>query len=180
MVKRPLTTCFRILTAVSLLSSSCMLSASEDASEGKPELAARQHRSAMGAREGYRMGRRMGVQQERVRALMARLDSDGDQRISLAEFKQPDANQFIRMDGDEDGELTLEEMQKFQVRRLRERIEKQFASLDSNGDKRVTVEEMRQDRFAHMDKDGDGYLTPRELINPRRGRSGPPPGRGEE
>lgn len=123
MVKRPLTTCFRILTAVSL-SSSCMLSASEDASEGKPELAARQHRSAMGAREGYRMGRRMGVQQERVRALMARLDSDGDQR--------------------------------------------------------VTVEEMHQDRFAHMDKDGDGYLTPRELINPRRGRSGPPPGRGEE
>lgn len=178
-MKRPLTTCFCILTAWSLLSSPCMLSASEEASEGKPELAERRHRSAMGAREGYRLGRRMGVQQERVRALMERLDSDGDHRISLAEFKQPDANPFSQMDGNEDGELTLEEMQEFQVRRLRERIEKQFASLDSNGDERVTVEEMRQDRFAHMDKDGDGYLTPRELINPRR-RPGPPPGRGEE
>lgn len=179
MMKRPLTTCFCILTAVSLFLSPCMLSASEEPADGKPESAERQHRSAMGARKGYRMGRRMGVQQERVRALMERLDGDGDQRISLAEFKQPDANPFNQMDGNEDGELTLEEMQEFQVRRLRERIEKQFAHLDSNADKRVTVEEMRQDRFANMDKDGDGYLTPRELVNPRR-RPGPPPGRGEE
>tara|TARA_Y100000310_G_C20647466_1_gene797444 strand:- start:1745 stop:2095 length:351 start_codon:yes stop_codon:yes gene_type:complete len=116
----------------------------------------------------------MGMRQERMRALMQRLDSDGDRRISLEEFKQPKENQFSKMDDNDDGELTLKEMQKFQRRQLEERIEKQFASLDSNGDKRVTAEEMRQDRFANMDKDGDGYLTPPELMDPQPRRPGPP------
>jgi hypothetical protein len=79
------------------------------------------------------------------------------------------------MDGNGDGALTQTEMQKFQTRKLKERIEKQFASLDRNGDKRVTAEEMQMDRFANMDKDGDGYLTPPELMDPRRRGPGPHP-----
>mgnify|MGYP001223443170 FL=1 len=176
-MKRLLTAfAYILLTAVSFLWTPWALSASEEESQANPEKMERpQQRSARGAREGYRMGRRMGARQERVRALMKRLDSDGDRRISLEEFRPPEQNQFSDMDGNGDGELTQKEMQKFQTRKLKERIEKQFASLDRNGDKRVTAEEMQMDRFANMDKDGDGYLTPPELMDPRRRGPAPHP-----
>jgi Ca2+-binding EF-hand superfamily protein len=174
-MNRRLKTCFYTLTALTVLLMPWGLNAAPEEPEGNPDQVGKpQQKPAMGAGEGYRAGKRMGARQERARAMMERLDSDGDRRISLDEFQQPEKNPFAEMDGNDNGELTLKEMKKFQIRKLEERIEKHFAQLDSDGDDRVTMEEMRQDRFASMDQDGDGYLTPRELFGPRGRRPGPP------
>lgn len=169
------TSCLCTLTGIALLLTPWALSASEEQLQGKPDRSEQpQDRSGMVARESFRVGKRMGAQQERVRAMMKHLDSDGDHRISLDEFEQTGAKQFSSMDSNENGELTLKEMKKFQLGKLEQRIEKQFAQLDRNGDNRVTADEMRQDRFTALDKNSDGYLTPRELFSPRMRRPAPP------
>jgi len=175
-MKRTLISCFNAITITAFLLSYSALSAAEEQPGWKPDQSGKpQQRSTMGGREGFRKGKNVSMRRGRVHALIEHMDSDGDAKISLDEFMQPEKNRFAKMDGNDDGELTLKEMKSFQINKLEQRIEKQFAHLDSNGDQRVTEEEIRQDRFSRMDKDGDGYLAPRELFKHRRGRPDPRP-----
>lgn len=98
---------------------------------------------------------------------MARLDTDGDGRISQAEFTVPVAAAFDRLDADDDGKLTQEEVSK-----ARRRGAADFATLDTDGDGALSAEEFKAGaaaRFVAADADGDGFVTGAEARALRRG-----------
>lgn len=60
-----------------------------------------------------------------------------------------------------------------------------FATLDTNGDGKITLDEFKapaQDRFAQLDTDGDGMISPEELqaAGPMQGERAGPGARGEQ
>lgn len=61
-------------------------------------------------------------------------DSDGDGRISQAEFVAARAAAFARMDADGDGRVTAEEAQAARAAARTEFMARRFAALDSDGD----------------------------------------------
>ncbi len=83
---------------------------------------------------------------------LARMDSDGDGRVSLAEYQQWMSYAFDGMDRNHDGVLSPDE-------------------LPGGRGKPVTREahlaQLAQ-RFKRQDADGDGFLSARELAAPPR------------
>ncbi len=104
-------------------------------------------------------------------ALIDRLDTDGDGKISAAEFKGP-ADHFTRMDTDGDGYLTEEELKN--GRPGPPRGGNPFEKDDADGDGKVSAEEFSgpSDLFERLDTDGDGYIT-QEEIRSQKGGGGP-------
>ena len=86
-----------------------------------------------------------GARGEAPRGMMQRIDTDGDGRITLEEFKVPQERRFAMLDADGDGVITPEE---FSARPMA--------------------------RFAERDADGNGVLEGEELARrgegPRRHR----------
>ena len=81
---------------------------------------------------------------------LARMDSDGDGRIALAEYQDWMSYAFTRMDADGDGVLTP-------------------AELPGGRGKPVSLVEHRQtlaSTFVRQDRNRDGYLDARELAAP--------------
>ncbi len=116
----------------------------------------------------------------------ARLDSDGDGRLSRAEVDagtagrkgraSPLAEQFAAIDANRDGYLVRSELRAWHERqrpereaRMRKRFDERFAAADLNGDgklSRVEVDEKMprmSARFAWMDDNRDGFLSRDEL-----------------
>ena len=92
------------------------------------------------------------AQVERTGDYLQRMDTDGDGRISPAEYVAWMGYAFERMDGDGDGVLSS-------------------AELPGGKGKPVTLEEHRMrlaERFRRQDANGDGYLDARELAAPPR------------
>ena len=90
------------------------------------------------------------AQVERTGDYLARMDTDGDGRVSPAEYVAWMGYAFERMDRDGDGVLAT-------------------AELPGGKGKPITLEEHRRrlaERFARQDADGDGYLDARELAAP--------------
>jgi Ca2+-binding EF-hand superfamily protein len=103
--------------------------------------------------------------------------------------KKRAADQFARMDANGDGEVTLPELQKILLQRAarqagggdgqrrggrRGRVNpRMLASWDRNKDGKVSADEFpgRQELFAKLDRDGDGFLTQADLEAP--GGDGP-------
>jgi len=83
---------------------------------------------------------------------LARMDSDGDGRVSLAEYQQWMSYAFDGMDRDRDGVLRADE-------------------LPGGKGKPITREahlaQLAQ-RFKRQDADGDGFLSANELAAPPR------------
>lgn len=136
---------------------------------------------------------------------MAMLDSDGDGNVSFAEFEENDFNPIARIDLDENGVLTLDELLNAgsrqrgrrnsqesdsqpdaaneasrEERRAKrtQRITESFQEMDLDGDEVVSVSEFNEANFLRMDKDGNGVLSPDELRPPRGSRG--PKRRGEK
>ena len=90
------------------------------------------------------------AQVERTGDYLARMDADGDGRVSQAEYVAWMGYAFERMDRDGDGMLSV-------------------AELPGGKGKPVSLETHRQriaERFRRQDANGDGYLDARELAAP--------------
>lgn len=108
----------------------------------------------------------------------ARLDTDGDGRISRAEAAtQPRlAARFDRADSNRDGYLVRSELQAWadkhrseRMVRHREKFDAKFVKADSNGDGKLSRAEVEAGMphlakaFAFHDEDRDGFLTRADL-----------------
>lgn len=81
---------------------------------------------------------------------LARMDGDGDGRVSLAEYQDWLSYAFDAMDRDRDGRLAADE-------------------LPGNRSKPITRDQHRERlaaTFRRQDRDGDGFLTAKELGAP--------------
>lgn len=112
------------------------------------------------------------------RAGIARLDVDGDGRISRDEIaRMPKfAGKFAQIDGNRDGYLVRTEVQAYRERMRPQRIaernkrfDQHFASADLNKDGKLSKIEVDEKMprmakgFAWMDEDRDGFLNRSEL-----------------
>lgn len=104
-------------------------------------------------------------------ASTAKMDSNGDGKVSLQEMQQRRLAKTMRFDANRDGRLTKAEYaatmaQRYQAKgmdpaRAQAKADKMFAKTDKNGDGFVTPDEIRQaaaKRFARMDS-GSGYVA---------------------
>ena len=101
------------------------------------------------------------------------LDTDGDGKISQAEFDAAKADRFAKADADGDGKVTADEMKQAFERKHEERMKKHearmeehFKALDTDGDGAVSEAEMQAHHvqmFSKLDADGDGFVSEEEL-----------------
>ena len=99
---------------------------------------------------GYAVSDAAGAQVERSGDYLAKMDSDGDGRVSQAEYLAWMGYAFEQMDRDGDGVLSS-------------------AELPGGKGKPVSLAEHRRrlaERFARQDANRDGYLDARELAAP--------------
>ncbi|MFT5208920.1 MAG: Ca2+-binding EF-hand superfamily protein [Flavobacterium sp.] len=114
------------------------------------------------------------------RNMMRALDTDGDKVLSFEEFQNGPDQRFEGADADNDGLLTLDEMQSKHAERMAERqlraseqlerIGARFTSLDTDASGDLTKEEARRGIFNQLDKNGDGFITKREAKKVRHHR----------
>lgn len=134
-------------------------------------------RAQLKSRHGKRGMKGHGMR-DHGRAGMARLDTDGDGRISRDEVaKMPKfAGNFAQIDGNHDGYLVRSEVSAYHERMRPQRIvernkrfNEHFAGADLNKDGKLSKVEVSEKmpqmakRFAWMDGDRDGFLSRSEL-----------------
>ena len=106
---------------------------------------------------------------DRGEGIINRLDTDGDNLISLEEFHFPGGRGTMlleRADLNDDGKVTVEEALQASSKRMAERQKKMQAKLteiDTNDDGVVTPEEIRTHAFNRMDGNNDGFLSAEEF-----------------
>lgn len=117
------------------------------------------------------------------------LDTDGDGRLSAEELNQIPGygrasaeERFARLDADNSGFVTRQEMHQARERRREQRPK--FSELDTDGDRQLSASELDaiptrrdrspEERFARLDRNSDGYVSQDEL---RAGRPGGRPHR---
>ena len=123
---------------------------------------------------------------------LARLDTDGDNALSLDEFLA--SNISGNVDSDADGAITLEEYvaslqrrprgngqgagpnREQMQQRIQQRLSERFEGMDADNDGVVSVNEYRTNVFGNLDRDGNGLLEGGELTA-QRNRGGRGPGR---
>ena len=115
------------------------------------------------------------------------IDTDGDENYSYTELLavMPDmpTDAFSVMDENDDGLITLDEMQSSMNKHYEERQAKadaehaqrleslsdRFANMDSDGNGAVTQQEARMAAFNRMDENKDGVIS-KDEIKPPKGR----------
>jgi len=102
--------------------------------------------------------------------MLDRLDTDGDGKVSRAEY---DAH-FAQLDQDGDGYITTDEYQNVRNEFRTERRNQMFEADDENKDGKVSRDEFSgpSKAFSKIDADGDGYITGEEAQNFRPLRDG--------
>ena len=104
--------------------------------------------------------------------MLEKMDSNGDGRISLDEFVAAAGARFKSIDTQNKGSIDAADIASSPeaVARIEHRAERIVKRLDTAGNGYVTKDEFlaaAQDRFARMDGNSDGKLTPDELATPR-------------
>lgn len=132
---------------------------------------------------------------------LTNLDTDGDGSINFEEFQARGAESLSRIDSDDNGVLTLDELLNArpdfgrrgegnpnrperepsaeQIARMEERkaemtarATERFQSMDTNGDDIVSLVEYQEANFLELDSDNNGLLSAEELRPKRQGRRG--------
>lgn len=134
MTSRKLTTAM-LAVAATALSFSALAQAPE---AGKPEL-----REAPGG------------------GMLQRLDTDGDGLLSLQEFQAAGEARFASLDADGDGRVSAEEFAA--GRRGPGRAEAGRADGPRAEHRAERMQQVREQRFASLDADGDGYINRAEF-----------------
>lgn len=118
------------------------------------------------------------------RNMIRALDTDGDKTLSFEEFQNGPAQRFDQADANDDGLLTLDEMQKKHRERTAEReatiqqragdrleeMRERFTNSDTDASGDLTKEEAQRGIFNQLDRDGDGFITKREAKKARHHR----------
>lgn len=104
-------------------------------------------------------------------ASMAKMDTNGDGKVSLQEMQARKLATTMRLDTNHDGRLTKAEysaamMRRYQAKGMDQahaqaKIDKVFAKTDLNHDGFISPDEIKQStarRFAKIDAKGSGYI----------------------
>ncbi|MDQ0463532.1 hypothetical protein QO010_001303 [Caulobacter ginsengisoli] len=117
----------------------------------------------------------------------AKADTNGDGKVSLAEFKAARVTMMLRADANKDGKLSQTELQTARAMRASKRGGddaakpgggeggggRLFAMADANHDgflDKSEIGKLSERRFQRMDVDGDGQLSASELAAGRQQR----------
>ncbi len=104
--------------------------------------------------------------------LYSRMDSNGDGKVSLAEFEAAHATQLARFDANKNGTVTVSEVDAFFAPHLSQGgqfVQQRLATLrsaDANGDGVISAEEFKtagEAEFKAADANGDGYIEVAEV-----------------
>ena len=109
--------------------------------------------------------------------LLEQMDTNGDGRISLAEYVAAAGARFKSIDTQNKGSIDATDIASSPaaVERIDHRAESIVKRLDTAGNGYATKDEFlaaAQARFARLDSNGDGKLTPDELASPRERQGG--------
>jgi len=117
----------------------------------------------------------------RAERFIQHLDADGDGQVSVDEFQPRRRSPFREADANNDGVVTLAEIEE-QIKSRHEQREaaienkmanriakltEHFNVMDTNGDGGLSQEEMRLGAFNRMDENLDGYINANEVRPPR-------------
>ncbi|MGR3465666.1 EF-hand domain-containing protein [Limimaricola sp.] len=124
------------------------------------------HAPSMGDRDGHRHGHhgkagRHGGHGGALHQIMTEADTDGDGRLTRAEFDSFRAAQVEGADASGDGALNLEEFETLFNAFIRERMVDAFQMLDADGDGEIAPEELDRSvngMFDRMDRNGDDAI----------------------
>lgn len=108
-------------------------------------------------------------QDQRGSRMFDRFDSDASGTVSLDEFVNASNTRFTRMDRNNDGTVSDDEVDAFIAKRTRRIKDRILSRLDANGDGAITQAEFeasRRDRFARLDTDKSGEI---EKVEAREG-----------
>ena len=136
---------------------------------------------------------------------LANLDTDGDGSVNFEEFQARGGESLIRLDSDENGVLTLDELlnarpgrgpgnrgnrgnrpefepSEEQIASMEERraamteqATARFQEMDTDGNGVVSLGEFKEANFLQLDNDNNGLLSAEELRPQRGGRRGDRP-----
>ncbi len=93
--------------------------------------------------------------------MLKKMDTDGDGKISSAEFQAAASARFDAIDTTHSGSITNEQLANAEHGK---RAERELGKLGSNGViTKAQYLSAAQARFAKLDKNGDGYITADEM-----------------
>lgn len=108
-------------------------------------------------------------------------DTNGDGKVTLAEFKAGRLNRTMRADANKDGKISKAELEAVAAKRKSGGGEgkggggRMFGMMDANNDgflTRAEIEKMVERRFQRLDVNGDGSLSTAEMQAAKRGPMG--------
>lgn len=111
--------------------------------------------------------------QGRTLGLYSPMDSNGDGKVSLAEFEAVHATQLARFDANKDGTVTVSEIEAYFAPHLSQGgqfVQQRLATLktaDTNGDGVISADEFKAAgaaEFRAADTNGDGYIEAGEVL----------------
>jgi Ca2+-binding EF-hand superfamily protein len=114
--------------------------------------------------------------------MLKKLDTNGDGRISLDEFLAAATARFQQIDTQNRGSVTVDQIANSPkaLERMQRRAEHVVEHLDKANNGYITQDEFiaaAKQRFAKLDKNGDGKLTPDEMNRSRGERASSPSGK---
>jgi len=124
---------------------------------------------------GAALAEQAGPRGPHVPPLFLKLDRNNDAALDRAEALRPREQRFARLDANGDGRITVDELDAHLKQRLQRRLMRMryrmLARFDADGDGVISKREFTDRamrRFARIDLNEDGRVTPQELRAARK------------